>query len=108
LAKVGFCAALTGVLLTSLLGSGSLPRRMAAADGYLLHAFAAVFLGSATLREGQFHIHRTLIGVLILAVGFNGLSIFDAPTYVQPIFKVGVLVLAVGLSSLARRDALAT
>ncbi|MDQ0473221.1 ABC transporter permease [Labrys wisconsinensis] len=100
----GFCAALTGVLLTSLLGSGTL----GAADGYLLDAFAAVFLGSATLREGQFHIFGTLIGVLVLAVGFNGLSIFGAPTYFQPIFKGGVLVLAVGLSSLARRYAALT
>jgi len=97
----GFCAALTGVLLTSLLGSGTL----GAADGYLLDAFAAVFLGSATMREGQFHIVGTLVGVLVLAVGFNGLSIFGAPTYFQPIFKGGVLVLAVGLSTLARRYA---
>jgi ribose transport system permease protein len=97
----GFCAALTGILLTSLLGSGTL----GAADGYLLDAFAAVFLGSATMREGQFHIVGTLVGVLVLAVGFNGLSIFGAPTYFQPIFKGGVLILAVGLSSLARRYA---
>jgi ribose transport system permease protein len=103
-ATAGFCAALTGVLLTSLLGSGTL----AAADGYLLDAFAAVFLGSATLREGQFHIAGTLIGVLILAVGFNGLSIFGAPTYFQPFCKGGVLVLAFGLSSLARRYASAS
>ncbi len=103
-ATAGFCAALTGVLLTSLLGSGTL----AAADGYLLDAFAAVFLGSATVREGQFHILGTLVGVLILAVGFNGLSIFGAPTYFQPIFKGGVLVLAVGLSTLARRYAAAS
>jgi ribose transport system permease protein len=103
LATAGFCAALTGVLLTSLLGSGTL----AAADGYLLDAFAAVFLGSATVREGQFHILGTLVGVLILAVGFNGLSIFGAPTYFQPIFKGGVLILAVGMSTLARRYAAA-
>ena len=44
----GFCAALTGILLSSLLGSGTL----GAGDGYLLNAFAAVFLGSATIREG--------------------------------------------------------
>lgn len=100
-ATAGFCSALTGTLLSSLLGSGTL----AAADGYLLDAFAAVFLGSATLREGQFHIFGTLVGVLILAVGFNGLSIFGAPTYFQPIFKGGILVLAVGMSALARRYA---
>jgi len=100
-ATAGFCSALTGTLLSSLLGSGTL----AAADGYLLDAFAAVFLGSATVREGEFHIVGTLVGVLILAVGFNGLSIFGAPTYFQPIFKGGILVLAVGMSALARRYA---
>jgi ribose transport system permease protein len=100
-ATAGLCAALTGALLSSLLGSGTL----AAADGYLLDAFAAVFLGSATLRDGEFHIVGTLVGVLIIAVGFNGLSIFGAPTYFQPIFKGAILVLAVGLSTLARRYA---
>lgn len=98
-ATAGVCAALTGTLLSSLLGSGTL----AAADGYLLDAFAAVFLGSATLRDGEFHILGTLIGVLIIAVGFNGLSIFGAPTFFQPIFKGAILILAVGLSTLARR-----
>lgn len=97
----GVCAALTGSLLSSTLGSGTL----AAADGYLLDAFAAVFLGSATLRDGEFHILGTLVGVLVIAVGFNGLSIFGAPTYFQPIFKGLILVLAVGLSTLARRYA---
>lgn len=100
-ATAGLCAALTGVLLSSLLGSGTL----GAGDGYLLNAFAAVFLGSATIREGQFHIFGTLVGVMILAVGFNGLSIFGAPTHFQPIFKGGILIFAVGLSTLARRYA---
>ncbi len=100
-ATAGFCSALTGTLLASLLGSGTL----GAADGYLLDAFAAVFLGSATLREGEFHIVGTLVGVLILAVGFNGLAILGAPTHFQPIFKGGILILAVGMSTLARRYA---
>ena len=100
-ATAGFCSALTGTLLSSLLGSGTL----GVGDGYLLDAFAAVFLGSATLREGEFHIVGTLIGVLILAVGFNGLAILGAPTHYQPIFKGGILILAVGMSTLARRYA---
>ncbi|MEJ8572975.1 ABC transporter permease [Microbaculum marinum] len=100
-ATAGFCSALTGTLLSSLLGSGTL----GTADGYLLDAFAAVFLGSATLREGEFHIVGTLVGVLILAVGFNGLAILGAPTHFQPIFKGGILILAVGMSTLARRYA---
>ncbi len=97
----GLCAAITGTLLSSLLGSGTL----GVGDGYLLDAFAAVFLGSATLREGEFHIVGTFVGVLILAVGFNGLAILGAPTNYQPIFKGGILILAVGMSALARRYA---
>lgn len=94
----GICAALTGVLLASRLGSGT----ASAADGYLLTAFAAVFLGSATLRDGEFHIFGTFVGALIIAFGFNGLNIFGAPTFSQFMFQGAILILAVGLSSLGR------
>ena len=94
----GVCAALTGILLASSLGSGT----PSAADSYLLSAFAAVFLGSATLRDGEFHIIGTCVGVLIIAVGFNGLAIFGAPTFYQYLFQGLILILAVGMSSLSR------
>ena len=94
----GVCAALTGILLASRLGSGT----ASAADSYLLTAFAAVFLGSATLRDGEFHVLGTLIGALIIAFGFNGLNIFGAPTYSQYILQGAILIVAVGLSSLGR------
>jgi ribose/xylose/arabinose/galactoside ABC-type transport system permease subunit len=73
-----------------------------AADPYLLTAFAAVFLGSATLRDAEFHVFGTFIGALIIAFGFNGLDIFGAPTYSQYIFQGATLIIAVGLSSLGR------
>ncbi len=95
------CAAVTGVLLASLSGSGS----VSAGDSYLLDSFAAVFLGSATLRDGEFHILGTLIGVLIINTGFNGLNILGAPTFYQYVLKGGLLVVAVALSSVARRYA---
>lgn len=95
----GMCAFLTGILLASLIGSGSTD----AGDSYLLDAFAAVFLGSATLRDGEFHILGTFVGVLIIGVGFNGLSIFGAPTFYQYIFQGGILIFAVALSTIARR-----
>lgn len=94
----GMCAAVTGVLLASRLGSGT----TSAADSYLLTAFAAVFLGSATLRDGEFHVFGTFIGALIIAFGFNGLNIFGAPTFSQYIFQGAILIVAVGLSSLGR------
>jgi len=95
----GVCAAITGILLASLLGSGT----VSAGDGYLLDSFAAVFLGAATLRDGDFHIIGTLVGVLVVNVGFNGLSLMGTPTFWQFVFKGGILVLAVALSTVARR-----
>ncbi len=94
----GTCAALTGILLASRLGSGT----ASAGDSYLLTAFAAVFLGSATLRDGEFHVVGTLIGALIIAFAFNGLNIFGAPTFSQYMLQGAILIVAVGLSSLGR------
>lgn len=94
----GMCAALTGILLASRLGSGT----TSAADSYLLTAFAAAFLGSATLRDGEFHVLGTMVGALIIAFGFNGLNIFGAPTYSQYVLQGAILIIAVGLSSLGR------
>lgn len=98
LAITSMCASITGILLASLIGSGT----SAAADGYLMPAFAAVFLGSATLKDGDFHIVGTLIGVFFIGIGFNGLAILGVPTFVQYFFRGGILILAVGLSSVAR------
>jgi len=95
----GTCAAATGILLASLLGSGTVN----AGDGYLLDSFAAVFLGAATLRDGEFHIIGTLLGVLVVNVGFNGLSLMGTPTFWQFVFKGGILVLAIALSTVARK-----
>lgn len=97
----GLTAAITGILLASLLGSGT----ASSADGYLLNAFAAVFLGAATLREGEFHIVGTLVGVLIVNIGFNGLSQLGTPTFFQYIFQGAILAAAVALSTIARRYA---
>lgn len=95
------CAGITGMLLASLIGSGS----VTAGDGYMMNAFAAVFLGSTTLRDGEFHIIGTFVGVFIINIGFNGLSIFGVDTYFQYVFRGALLVLAVALSTIARERA---
>lgn len=95
----GACAALTGILLASLIGSGT----TSAADGYLMASFAAVFLGSATLKDGEFHVLGTLIGVLIIQIGFNGMALFGVPTFYQYVFRGSILIFAVGLSTVARQ-----
>lgn len=97
----GLCAALTGVVLCSIVGSG----QVTGGDGYTLSAFAAGFLGSAVLREGQFHIVGTFIGVIIVSLGFDGLTLVGVPSYVQFLFQGILLIAAVSISTLARQMA---
>ena len=93
-----FCAGITGILLSSVLGSGT----SNAGDSYMMNSFAAVYLGSATLKDGEFHIIGTFIGVLIIRVVFNGLAIFGVPTFFQYLAQGVILILAVSLSTVSR------
>jgi ribose transport system permease protein len=95
----GFCGTAGGILLAASLGSGDAN----AGDVYLLQAFAAAFLGSAALRDGEFHIIGTILGCLTVAIGFNGLAIFAAPPFTQYLFAGGLLIIAVALSTLSRK-----
>jgi ribose transport system permease protein len=98
----GACAALTGVLLASRTGSASVN----GGDTYLLSAYAAAFFGSAVLRDGQFHIVGTIVGVVTVAVGFNAIALIGLGTYWQYLFQGGLLILGVGVGTLARRRAM--
>lgn len=93
------CAAITGVLLASVVGSG----QATGGDGYTLQAFAAAFLGTAVMREGQFHILGTVVGVITVATGFNGLAIIGVPAFAQFLFQGLVLIAAVSFSTVARK-----
>ncbi|MBJ7520563.1 MAG: ABC transporter permease [Solirubrobacteraceae bacterium] len=97
----GMCAALTGVLLASRTGNASVN----GGDGYLLNAFAAAFFGSAVLRDGQFHIIGTIIGVVTVSVGFNAIALIGLGTYWQYLFQGTLLILGVGVATVARRRA---
>jgi ribose transport system permease protein len=95
----GCCASITGVLLASMIGSG----QPTGGDNYTLTSFAAAFVGSTVLREGQFHILGTLIGGITVAAGFNGLALIGVPSFVQFLFQGLLLIAAVALSSGGRR-----
>lgn len=95
LAVSAVCAALGGIVAASSLGAG---RPQGVGETYLLNAFAAAFIGAAALRPGQFHVVGTIIGVLLIGVINNGLSILGAPTFWQYIVQ-GVLLIIAMLSA---------
>jgi ribose transport system permease protein len=95
------CAALGGMIVAANLGVG---RPQGVGDTYLLDSFAAAFIGASTLRPGRFHIIGTVIGVLLIGVINNGLSIMGVETFWQYAVRGMILLVAVfGASFLVAR-----
>jgi ribose transport system permease protein len=95
----GLLAAGGGILLTANVGSGI----ATGGDAFLLSSFAACFLGSVALRDGEFHVVGTLLGVLTIAIGANGLAIHGVNASAQYLFQGALLIAAVGMSTASRR-----
>ena len=82
-------SALVGILLTARIGSAN----PTGGGGYLLSAYAAVFLGMTAFREGEANVPGTLVGAAIIAVIGNGLTILGVSTFLQDIIT-GTIILA--------------
>jgi ribose transport system permease protein len=95
----GGLAGATGIVLASMLGSGS----PSAGTPYLLPAFAAAFLGATQLKHGRFNAGGTLIAVLLLGTGVTGLALANAPQWAGDMFVGVVLIAALALTGIQRR-----
>ena len=66
---------------------------------YLLDAYAAAFLGS-TQFGGRFNAWGTLLAVLMISTGLQGITLVASATWPQDMFRGLVLLLALGSSNL--------
>lgn len=94
----GTLAAFAGIIQTARNGSAT----PTAGATFLLPAFAAAFLGSVTLRRGEFHVPGTVIGVYLIATGSLGFVLLGAPFYTQQLFAGVVLIVATAGSRFLR------
>ncbi len=101
----GAVAAIAGALELARTGSGNPD----SGTSFTLNALAACFLGSTTIRPGQFNVPGTIVGVFFVAVGVNGLTLAGASDWVEPVFNGASIIVAVALSAvLARRRGLSS
>jgi ribose transport system permease protein len=95
----GLCAALSGILLTSLLGAGMAQVGI----GREIDIIAATILGGASVKGGRGNLLGTILGVLIIGVVGNALTQLGLITFWQDIFKGAILILAVYFDQLRER-----
>jgi ribose/xylose/arabinose/galactoside ABC-type transport system permease subunit len=90
----GFTAALSGIVLTSRLGTGS----PIGGANYTLDAIAAVFIGVSMFREGEPHLLGSVLGVLIFGVLVNGMSLVGIGYEIQSILRGVFVLIAVAIA----------
>ncbi|MFE7841710.1 ABC transporter permease [Streptomyces sp. NPDC057474] len=95
----GAIAGLCGALQVARVGSAT----ASMGPEFLLPAYAAAFLGSTTIRRGQFNVWGTVVGTFLLAVGITGLTFAGAPFWVPNVFNGGALIIAVSIAVLVGR-----
>ena len=97
----GLLAGVAAVILAMRLDSA----QPSAATGYELDTIAAVVIGGASLKGGVGTVAGTALGVLIIGVLRNGLSLMSVSPFVQQVVIGVVIALAVMLDVLRRKEA---
>ena len=95
-------AGIAGVILTSISSSA----QPVGGQGYLLEAFAAVFLGATVLGKGKPHVLGTLVGVFFLYMVNSGMNMVGFPFAARQLFAGLVLIIAVGANAALNREEL--
>jgi len=94
----GFMSALAGIVLLSRINSGQ-PN---AGTGYEMDAITAVVLGGVSMTGGQGKIGKVIVGVLIMGILTNGMTMLSIYEYTQQFVKGMVLIAAVAFDSFAK------
>ena len=87
----GATAALAGLMLAARTGNA----RPAAAMGFELDVITAVILGGASLKGGRGTIVGTAVGLMLLFMINNGLTLAQVPSFWQQVVKGMILLAAV-------------
>jgi ribose/xylose/arabinose/galactoside ABC-type transport system permease subunit len=91
----GFCAALSGVLLASLLNTSTIHIGLDTP----LAVLAAAIMGGASLLGGRGTVGGTLLGVVALGILSNGMDLLGVFTYYQIAIRALILVAVVVIDS---------
>jgi ribose transport system permease protein/putative xylitol transport system permease protein len=90
----GLLCGIAGALLTARIGTAAATM----GQGLLLPSIAAIVMGGTALTGGVGGPHRTILGVLVIAILRNGMNLISVNPFVQTMILGGVVIIAVALS----------
>ncbi|WP_226552636.1 MULTISPECIES: ABC transporter permease [Celeribacter] len=91
----GALCGLAGALLAGQVGAGT----PAAGSSILLNSIAAIVMGGTALSGGVGGPHRTILGVLLIAILSNGMDVTGVGGFTQDIVKGLVIIVAVAITT---------
>ena len=91
----GFLSAIGGIIMTSRVNSGQ-PK---AGDGYEMDVLTACVVGGISINGGEGKIRHIVVGVLIIGILSNGLTIIGVSEYWQQVAKGLILAAAVAFDA---------
>jgi len=95
----GLCTGIASILLGSKL---TLVTQSSAGPTQLMDTIAAVILGGTSMAGGAGKMSGTLVGVLLLGIIGNSLTLLNVPAVAQDLFKGLVIILALLLNTIDR------
>lgn len=95
----GLLSAIGAIIMTSRVNSGQ-PK---AGDGYEMDVLTACVVGGVSISGGEGKIRHIVVGVLIVGVLSNGLTIIGVSEYWQQVAKGLILALAVAFDSVQKK-----
>ena len=96
---IGFCSALAGVLAISRYGSA--PASLG--QGVEFRVISALLIGGVSLNGGEGSILGTFLGILLMALIANGLTLFAIDTNLQNVLIGLIMIVSVAIDEANRR-----
>ena len=96
----GILCGIAGVIVTSRSGNAS---SLTARNDYNMATIAGVVIGGASLAGGEGTVVMTVVGIFIIALIGNIMSLMNIPSYPQMVVKAMVIILAVLLKSVSSK-----
>lgn len=88
---MGILTSISGLIVAARLGSG----QPSAGQAFEMDCITAAVVGGTSMQGGKGRVAGAIVGVLLLGVLSNGMTLLDINTYWQQVFKGVIIVVAV-------------